>query len=152
MSTQVTTRASKQHPRAAAKCLKSPKEEEEEEVADRPRKGRACRRRKAATAMASTKPEVLAKAKRSCRTSVRRGRGEAGSPCSFQTHRRGLWERSLVSRGLKGCQKAGKEPVGLHGAEQGTSSPSDFSFSSPSSRCSPCRLSAKHCPPPEGHF
>lgn len=90
MSTQVTTRASKQHPRAAAKRLKSPKEEqEEEEVADRPRKGRACRRRKAATAPASSKPEALAKAKRSCRTSVRRGRGEAGSPCSFQMHRHG---------------------------------------------------------------
>ncbi|NWZ58048.1 NEIL1 Endonuclease, partial [Haliaeetus albicilla] len=76
---KVTTRASKQHPRAAAKRLKSPKEEEEE-VADGPRKGRACRRRKAATAPASSKPEALAKAKRSCRTSARRGRGEAGSP------------------------------------------------------------------------
>ncbi|XP_069653960.1 endonuclease 8-like 1 [Haliaeetus albicilla] len=73
---KVTTRASKQHPRAAAKRLKSPKEEEEE-VADGPRKGRACRRRKAATAPASSKPEALAKAKRSCRTSARRGRGAA---------------------------------------------------------------------------
>ena len=149
MSTQVTTRASKRRPRAAAK---PPEPAEEEEVADGLRKGRARRRRKATAAPALSEPEALVKAKRSRRTSARRGRGEAGSPCGFQTHRRGLRARSFVSRGARGCQKAGEEPAGLCGAEPGTPSPSDFSFPSPSSRRSPCRVSAARCPPPEGHF
>ncbi|NXD82591.1 NEIL1 Endonuclease, partial [Halcyon senegalensis] len=75
---KVTTRASKRHPRAAAKPPKSAKEEEEEEVADESRNRRSRRRRKAAPAL--SEPKMPVKAKRSLRTSARRGRGEAGSP------------------------------------------------------------------------
>ncbi|NWI70136.1 NEIL1 Endonuclease, partial [Todus mexicanus] len=74
---KVTTRASKRHPRAAAK----PKEEEEKEkVADGPKKGSARGRRKATAAPALPEPEAPVKARRSLRTSTRRSRGEAGSP------------------------------------------------------------------------
>ncbi|NXY79343.1 NEIL1 Endonuclease, partial [Glareola pratincola] len=76
---KVTTRASKRHPRAAAKPPE-PAAEEEEKVADGPRKGRARGRKKVTTAPALSKPEVLVKARRSRRTTSRRGRGEAGSP------------------------------------------------------------------------
>ncbi|NXG86259.1 NEIL1 Endonuclease, partial [Stercorarius parasiticus] len=76
---KVTTRASKRHPRAAAKPPE-PAAEEEEKVADGPRKGRAHGRKKATTALALSKPEVLVKARRSRRTTAPRGRGEAGSP------------------------------------------------------------------------
>ncbi|NXU55188.1 NEIL1 Endonuclease, partial [Turnix velox] len=71
---QVSTHTSKRHPKAAAKPLEQAAEEE----ADRPRKGPARRRRKETTAV--SKPEVLVKARRSRRTTARRGKGEAGSP------------------------------------------------------------------------
>ncbi|NXR04327.1 NEIL1 Endonuclease, partial [Sagittarius serpentarius] len=74
LTPKVTRRASKRHTRAAAKPLKSA---EEEEVTDGPRKGRARGRRKATAAPALSEPEGLVKAKRSRRTSARRGRGEA---------------------------------------------------------------------------
>ncbi|NWW95683.1 NEIL1 Endonuclease, partial [Rhynochetos jubatus] len=79
LTPKVATRASKRRPRAAAKPP-NPATEEEEEVDDGPRKGRSRRRRKAAAAPASPKPEAPVKAKRSRRTTARRGRGEAGSP------------------------------------------------------------------------
>ncbi|XP_072725542.1 endonuclease 8-like 1 isoform X3 [Ciconia boyciana] len=75
LTPKVTTRASKQRPRAAAKPPKMAKEEEE--MADGPRKGRARGRRKVTTAPALSEPEAPVKAKRSCRTSARRGRGTA---------------------------------------------------------------------------
>ncbi|XP_009983845.1 PREDICTED: endonuclease 8-like 1, partial [Tauraco erythrolophus] len=73
-STQVTTRSSKRRPGAAAKPLKPT---EEEEVADGPRKGRARGRKKATAASALSEPEAPVSAKRSRRTSARRGRGAA---------------------------------------------------------------------------
>ncbi|XP_074736745.1 endonuclease 8-like 1 [Strix uralensis] len=71
-TSKVSTRASKRRPRAAAK---PPKAEEEE--ADRPRKGRAHRRRNATAAPALSEPEAPLKAQGSRRTSARRGRGAA---------------------------------------------------------------------------
>ncbi|NXE85152.1 NEIL1 Endonuclease, partial [Cochlearius cochlearius] len=79
LTPEVTTPASKRRPRAAAKSPKS-KSAEEEELADRPRKGRARGRRKATTAPALSEPETMVKAKRSHQMSTRRSRGEAGSP------------------------------------------------------------------------
>lgn len=153
MSTQVTIHASKRCPRAAAKPPEPAAAEEEEKVADGPRKGRAPRgRKKATTTPALSKPEVLVKARRSRRTTARTGRGEAGSPCSFQMHRQGLWECSLVSGRSRGCQRAGKGAAGLQRAGPGSPSPSDFSFSSPSYRCSPYCVSAARCPSLQGHF
>ncbi|XP_061856668.1 endonuclease 8-like 1 isoform X1 [Colius striatus] len=63
------------HPRAAAKPLK--RAEEEEEAADGPRKGRVGRKRKVATAPASSKPEAPLRDRRSPRLAARRGRGAA---------------------------------------------------------------------------
>ncbi|KAF1494086.1 Endonuclease 8-like 1, partial [Pygoscelis antarcticus] len=80
LTPKVTMRASKQCSRAAAKPPKLAKEEKEEEVAGGPRKGRARGRKKATAAQASSEPDAPVKAKRSRRTSARRGRGEAGSP------------------------------------------------------------------------
>ncbi|NXX06467.1 NEIL1 Endonuclease, partial [Larus smithsonianus] len=78
---KVTIHASKRCPRAAAKPPEPAAAEEEEKVADGPRKGRAPRgRKKATTTPALSKPEVLVKARRSRRTTARTGRGEAGSP------------------------------------------------------------------------
>ncbi|NWU62041.1 NEIL1 Endonuclease, partial [Pterocles burchelli] len=74
---EVTTRASKRRPRAAAK---PPEPVKEEEAADGLRKERSRGRRKAAAAPASSEPEAPVKARRSRRMSARRGRGEAGSP------------------------------------------------------------------------
>ncbi|XP_010178388.1 PREDICTED: endonuclease 8-like 1, partial [Mesitornis unicolor] len=74
LTPKVTTRTSKRRPRAAAKPSKPA---EEKEVADRPRKGRCRGRRKATAASASSEPEAPVKAKRSCRTTARRGRGAA---------------------------------------------------------------------------
>ncbi|XP_074011795.1 endonuclease 8-like 1 [Numenius arquata] len=75
LTPKVTSRASKRHPKAAAKSPElAVKEEEEEEVADRPRKGRARGRRKATTAPALSEPEVPVKARRSHRMTGRRGR------------------------------------------------------------------------------
>lgn len=114
MSTKVTRRTSKGPPRAAAKPPKSAKKEEkEEEEADGPRKGRARSRRKATASVALSEPQ----AKRRLRAATRRGRGEAGSPHGFQTHRQGLWEHFLVPGEPQGCQEAGQE---LCGAEPGT--------------------------------
>ncbi|NXG78605.1 NEIL1 Endonuclease, partial [Baryphthengus martii] len=82
-TSKVTTRASKRHPRAAAKPPKSAEEEEkkeEEEMADGLRKGHARRRKKASTALSSSKPEASDKAKISLRRSARRHTGEAGRP------------------------------------------------------------------------
>ncbi|NXX77305.1 NEIL1 Endonuclease, partial [Urocolius indicus] len=76
LTPRVTTRASQQHPRAAAKPLKLA---EEEEAGDRPRKGRPGRRRKVATAPASSEPEAPLRDRRSPRLAARRGRGEAGA-------------------------------------------------------------------------
>ncbi|XP_064312865.1 endonuclease 8-like 1 [Phalacrocorax carbo] len=70
---RVTMRASKQRRRAAVKPPKSA----EEEAADGPRKGRARGRRKVTTAAALPETEVLVKAKRSHRTSARRGKDAA---------------------------------------------------------------------------
>ncbi|NXN94550.1 NEIL1 Endonuclease, partial [Rhinopomastus cyanomelas] len=69
---KASTRALRQQRRAAAQ----PSTLAKEEVVDGPRKGRA-RRRKAAAALASSEPEVPVRARRSLRTSARRGRGEA---------------------------------------------------------------------------
>ncbi|NWR78676.1 NEIL1 Endonuclease, partial [Centropus unirufus] len=74
LSTQVTTRASARRSRAAEK----PSTPAPEEKAEGLRKGRG--RRKATVAQASPKPEEPVGAKRSRRTTARRGRGEAGSP------------------------------------------------------------------------
>ncbi|XP_054069852.1 endonuclease 8-like 1 isoform X2 [Rissa tridactyla] len=75
---KVTIHASKRRPRAAAKPPEPAAAEEEEKVADGPRKGRAPRGRKKATTTPSlSKPEVLVKARRSRRTTVRTGRGAA---------------------------------------------------------------------------
>ncbi|XP_074773845.1 endonuclease 8-like 1 isoform X3 [Athene noctua] len=76
LTPKVSTRASKRRPRAAAKPPKA-EEEEDEEMADRPRKGRARRRRKATTAPALSEPDAPLKARRSHRTSARRGRGRS---------------------------------------------------------------------------
>ncbi|XP_035755406.1 endonuclease 8-like 1 [Egretta garzetta] len=76
LTPEVTTRASKRHPRAAAKSLKS-KTAKEEELADGPRKGRARGRRKTTSAPALSEPEVPVKAKRSHQMSTRRSRGAA---------------------------------------------------------------------------
>ncbi|XP_010000548.1 PREDICTED: endonuclease 8-like 1, partial [Chaetura pelagica] len=72
---KVTPRASKRPPRAAAKPPKPAKEEEEqEEVAEGPRKGRARgKRRKASAAPAPSEPEAAGRR----RMSTRRGRGAA---------------------------------------------------------------------------
>ncbi|NXK26073.1 NEIL1 Endonuclease, partial [Arenaria interpres] len=70
---EVTSRASKRHPKAAAKPPELAVEEEEE--ADGPRKGRARGRRKATAAPAVSEPEVPVKARRSRRTTGGRGRG-----------------------------------------------------------------------------
>ncbi|XP_076204617.1 endonuclease 8-like 1 isoform X3 [Aptenodytes patagonicus] len=75
LTPKVTKRASKRCSRAAAKPPKLA--EEEEEVADGPRKGRARGRRKATASPASSEPDAPVKAKRSRRTSARRGRGAA---------------------------------------------------------------------------
>ncbi|NWH62499.1 NEIL1 Endonuclease, partial [Geococcyx californianus] len=74
---KVTTRTSKRRPRAAAK---PPKPAMEEEEAEGLRKGRSRGRRKVTTALASSEPEAPVKARRSCRMTARKGRGEAGSP------------------------------------------------------------------------
>ncbi|XP_074456978.1 endonuclease 8-like 1 isoform X2 [Larus michahellis] len=75
---KVTIHASKRCPRAAAKPPEPAAAEEEEKVADGPRKGRAPRgRKKATTTPALSKPEVLVKARRSRRTTARTGRGAA---------------------------------------------------------------------------
>ncbi|NXK45973.1 NEIL1 Endonuclease, partial [Chauna torquata] len=80
LTAKVTTRASKRRSRGAENPPKlAVKEEEEKAVTDRPRKGRAHLRRKAAATPASSEPEAPVKAKRS-RTSARRGTGEAGGP------------------------------------------------------------------------
>ncbi|NXY26859.1 NEIL1 Endonuclease, partial [Atrichornis clamosus] len=81
---KVTSRALKRRRRAAANPPKSEEKEEEEEEkkeeADGPRKACARRRRKATAAPALPEPEVPLNARRSCRISARRGRGETGSP------------------------------------------------------------------------
>ncbi|NXU93326.1 NEIL1 Endonuclease, partial [Xiphorhynchus elegans] len=77
----VTSRALRRRPRAAAAPPKSDEEEEgEEEMPGGPRKGRARRRRRATAAPALPEPEMPLNTKRSCKTSARRGRGEANSP------------------------------------------------------------------------
>ncbi|NXA72638.1 NEIL1 Endonuclease, partial [Thryothorus ludovicianus] len=74
LSPRVTLRTPKQHHRAAVNLLKSEeKEEGKEEEADRPRKGRACGRRKGTAAPAL--PEAPLSVRRSCRTSARKGKG-----------------------------------------------------------------------------
>ncbi|XP_074773844.1 endonuclease 8-like 1 isoform X2 [Athene noctua] len=99
LTPKVSTRASKRRPRAAAKPPKA-EEEEDEEMADRPRKGRARRRRKATTAPALSEPDAPLKARRSHRTSARRGRGQCrrqakgeGSDCSVCTLVARVWMR-----------------------------------------------------------
>ncbi|NXG65779.1 NEIL1 Endonuclease, partial [Hemiprocne comata] len=76
---KVTTRASKRPPKAAAKPPKPAKEEEQEVVAEGLRKGRARGRRKTSAAPAPSEPEAPVTTGRR-RTSVRRSRGEPGSP------------------------------------------------------------------------
>lgn len=143
MFTQVTVRASKRRPRAVAK----PPKLAEEEVADGPRKGRSRGRRKLPTAPALSEPEAPVKAKRSRRTTSRRGKGETGSPCGFQMHRRGLPR----VRGTKGVPKGRSGPSGgFTGQNQAPPHLLTSSFSSPFSRRSPYRVNAAHCPPSEG--
>ncbi|NXI38484.1 NEIL1 Endonuclease, partial [Galbula dea] len=74
LTPKVTTRASKRRPRAAVKPPKLAKEEKEAEGL---KKGRARGRRKVTAAPALSEPKALVKARRSLRTSARRGRGEA---------------------------------------------------------------------------
>ncbi|XP_069723072.1 endonuclease 8-like 1 isoform X2 [Phaenicophaeus curvirostris] len=73
LTPKVTTRASKRRSGAAAKPPKPAAKEE----AERPRKGRARARQKATAVPASSEPEVPVNAKRSCRTTARRGKAPA---------------------------------------------------------------------------
>ncbi|NXT51293.1 NEIL1 Endonuclease, partial [Pluvianellus socialis] len=79
LTPKVATRISKRRPKAAAKAPK-PAEDEEEEVAARPRRGCSHGRRKVTAAPTLSEPEAPVKAKRSLRTAARRGRGEAAGP------------------------------------------------------------------------
>uniref|UniRef100_A0A8C3XFP5 Nei like DNA glycosylase 1 n=1 Tax=Cyanoderma ruficeps TaxID=181631 RepID=A0A8C3XFP5_9PASS len=108
VTVRVTPCALKRRHRAAVNPPKS-EEKEEEEEADGPRKGRACGRRKVTAAPAL--PEVPPSVRRSRRTSARRGKGELAVPVAV-VHTLGLWEGSLVAKGLWGVKRQERSPWG----------------------------------------
>lgn len=86
---------------------------------------------------APASPEEPLSVRRSRRTSARRGQGEPGSASGFGAH--------LGAVGELPCAKGTEGQERSQGAEPDTPLPSDSSFPSSFSRCSPCCVSVTCC-------